>query len=106
MIYDLTEIRSAGRDDDGTIATNSVQISTQPANGSVMKLPDDTGSYVPGIGFAGTVGVNGHLPLLGIYKFADNRNHSATIIVYMFLGFVHLEKNQFPTYLFLKLNNH
>ena len=62
MIYDLTEIRSAGRDDDGTIATNSVQISTQPANGSVIKLPDDTVSYVPGIGFAGIVGANAIRP--------------------------------------------
>ena len=78
---DLAEIRSAGRNDDGTIVTNSVQIQTQPNNGSVIKLPDCTVSYVPDIGFAGTVGANSYSPLQGIHKFADNRNHSATIIV-------------------------
>ena len=82
----IIDILNNDRDDDGAIATNSVQIQTQPNNGSVIKLPDCTVSYVPdigfaGTGFAGTVGANGHSPLQGIHKFADNRNHSATIIV-------------------------
>ena len=90
---DLAEIRSAGRDDDDAIATNSVQIQTPPNNGSVIKRPDGTVSYVPGIGFTDTVGANSHSPLRGIHKFADNGNHSAAIMVYMFLEFVHLERN-------------
>ncbi|AFZ38163.1 outer membrane adhesin like protein (plasmid) [Stanieria cyanosphaera PCC 7437] len=42
------------RDDDGTIALNSVQIQTQPDRGTAIARPDGTVSYIPGTGFAGT----------------------------------------------------
>ena len=41
-------------DDDGEIATNSVQIQTEPSNGFAIPRDDGMVSYIPDTGFAGT----------------------------------------------------
>ncbi len=48
------DILANDTDDDGVIATNSVEIQTEPSNGSVIPRPDGTVSYIPGTRFAGT----------------------------------------------------
>lgn len=50
----VIDILANDTDDDGVIAPNSLQIQTEPNNGSVIPRPDGTVSYIPGTGFAGT----------------------------------------------------
>ena len=49
----IIDILNNDRDDDGTIAVNSIQIQTKPDNGFVVVRDDGTVSYIPDTGFAG-----------------------------------------------------
>ena len=49
----MIDILNNDRDDDGIVATNSVQIQTEPDNGFVIPREDGTVSYIPDTSFAG-----------------------------------------------------